>query len=234
MFKVLKRLNEAQARWYVAKEALALGRGGLKAMHEFTGISHPPILRGIRDLRQKHLLGESGRLHRPGGGRKAIEASCPLLKRALGKIMEETSAGDPMSTLCWTSQSTFRIAEELTRQGNAVSQRIVRRKLSALGYSPQGNAKSKEGNAPANRDEQFRKINARSRKFIRHGNPTLSTDTRKRVRVEEFKNRGQLSDQLDIGLGVCHYPPGTSKWNLVEHRRFSSVSLNWKGEPRWL
>ena len=65
MLKVLKTLNEAQARWYVAKEALALGRGGLQAMHELTGMSRPTILKGIRDLRQKSLLGESGRLRRP-------------------------------------------------------------------------------------------------------------------------------------------------------------------------
>lgn len=41
----------------------------------------------------------------------------------------------------------------------------------------------------------------------------------------------QLSDQLDIGMEVCHYPPGTSKRNQVEHRLFSFISLNWKGEP---
>jgi hypothetical protein len=30
---------------------------------------------------------------------------------------------------------------------------------------------------------------------------------------------------------VCHYPPGTSKWNKIEHRLFSFVSMNWKGRP---
>ena len=30
---------------------------------------------------------------------------------------------------------------------------------------------------------------------------------------------------------MCHYPPGTSKWNKVEHRLFSHISLNWKGRP---
>ncbi len=191
ILKVLKTLNEAQARWYVAKEALALGRGGLKAMHELTGMSRPTILRGIRDLRQKHSLGESGRLRRPGGGRKAIEASCPALKRATGKSMEESTAGDPMRLLRWTSKSTYRIAEELTRQVYAVSQRTVHRKLSAMGHSPQGNAERKEGSAPANRDEQFRAINARIRNFIRQGNPALSIDTKKKERVGEFKNPGQ-------------------------------------------
>lgn len=191
MLKVLQALNEAQARWYVAKEALALGRGGLKAMHELTGMSRPTILKGISDLRRKRLLGETGRLRRPGGGRKAIEASDPPLKRALEKIMEETTAGDPMSPLRWTSKSTYRIAEELTHQGHAVSQRTVHRRLSALGYSLQGNAKNKEGSAPANRDEQFRAINARIRNFIQQGNPVLSIDTKKKERVGDFKNPGR-------------------------------------------
>src|SRR5512146_1734893 len=93
IFKVLKTLNETQARRYVAKEALALSHRGLETMDGLTGMSRPTILRGIRDLRQKRLLGESGRLRRPGSGRKAIEVSCPLLKRALGKIIEETTAG---------------------------------------------------------------------------------------------------------------------------------------------
>ena len=117
MLKVLKTLNEAQARWYVATEALALGRGGLKAMHEVTGMSRPTILKGISDLRRRRLLGETGRLRRPGGGRKAIEASDPPLKRALEKIMEETTAGDPMSPLRWTSKSTYRIAEDWPTKG---------------------------------------------------------------------------------------------------------------------
>ena len=32
-------------------------------------------------------------------------------------------------------------------------------------------------------------------------------------------------------MTVCHYPPGTSKWNKIEHRMFSFISLNWKGQP---
>ena len=41
----------------------------------------------------------------------------------------------------------------------------------------------------------------------------------------------QLADQLGRELTVCHYPPGTSKWNKIEHRMFSFISLNWKGQP---
>jgi Rhodopirellula transposase DDE domain len=40
-----------------------------------------------------------------------------------------------------------------------------------------------------------------------------------------------LADQTDLAITVCHFPPGTSKWNKVEHRLFSFISSNWRGEP---
>jgi len=41
----------------------------------------------------------------------------------------------------------------------------------------------------------------------------------------------KLADELKIPVSVCHFPPGTSKWNKVEHRLFSFISQNWRGEP---
>jgi len=41
----------------------------------------------------------------------------------------------------------------------------------------------------------------------------------------------RLADQTRLALRVCHFPPGTSKWNKVEHRLFSFISSNWRGEP---
>ncbi len=41
----------------------------------------------------------------------------------------------------------------------------------------------------------------------------------------------KLADELQIAIRVCHFPPGTSKWNKIEHRMFSFVSLNWRGKP---
>ena len=35
----------------------------------------------------------------------------------------------------------------------------------------------------------------------------------------------------DCEITVCHYPPGTSKWNKIEHRLFSFISMNWRGRP---
>ena len=41
----------------------------------------------------------------------------------------------------------------------------------------------------------------------------------------------RLADQITLPIRVCHFPPGTSKWNKVEHRLFSFISSNWRGEP---
>jgi hypothetical protein len=41
----------------------------------------------------------------------------------------------------------------------------------------------------------------------------------------------QLADELEMPIAVCHFPPGTSKWNKIEHRLFSFISQNWRGKP---
>ena len=41
----------------------------------------------------------------------------------------------------------------------------------------------------------------------------------------------KLSDTLGLMVRVCHFPPGTSKWNKIEHRLFSHISINWRGQP---
>ena len=41
----------------------------------------------------------------------------------------------------------------------------------------------------------------------------------------------KLANEIGVPIRVCHFPPGTSKWNKIEHRLFSYVSLNWRGRP---
>jgi hypothetical protein len=41
----------------------------------------------------------------------------------------------------------------------------------------------------------------------------------------------KFADESSLTLSVCHFPPGTSKWNKIEHRLFSFISSNWRGEP---
>ena len=41
----------------------------------------------------------------------------------------------------------------------------------------------------------------------------------------------QLADETGLKFEVCHYPPGTSKWNKIEHRMFCHITQNWRGKP---
>jgi len=41
----------------------------------------------------------------------------------------------------------------------------------------------------------------------------------------------KLADETGLEIAVCHFPPGTSKWNKIEHRLFSAISQNWRGKP---
>jgi hypothetical protein len=51
-----------------------------------------------------------------------------------------------------------------------------------------------------------------------------------RVRLWKLKLQ-ELADELGIVIVVCHYPPGTSKWNKIEHRMFCHITQNWRGKP---
>ena len=322
-------LNEYQARLFAAEKALELGRGGISRVSELTGMSRVTITGGVRELRGRQRLRsvETGRVRAPGGGRKKVEDANPALRRQLKSIVEETTAGDPMSPLKWTSKSTRTLAEELTGAGHPVSSVTVGRCLVEMGYTLQGNVKMREGPQHPNRDAQFRYLNRQVKAFGRSGDPVISVDTKKKELVGTFKNAGRrwlpqgkpdevmvhdfphlgegkaipygaydiarnravvsvgvthdtaefavesirrwwrldgrkhyrgaqkllicadsggsngnrprgwkvhlqnLSDEIGMPITVCHYPPGTSKWNKIEHRLFSFISLNWKGTP---
>jgi hypothetical protein len=324
---VLGTLNEAQARLFVAERALELGRGGISRLCELTGMSRPTIYKGAAELRAKNrpLTVQSERIRRVGGGRKRVEEVEPQVKQELRRILEETTAGDPMSLLKWTAKSTRSIAEELTRRGYPVSGVTVGRCLHEMDYSLQGNVKSLEGRQHPDRDAQFRYLNSQVKSFVRRGDPVVSVDTKKKELVGAFKNAGRrwqkraeavqvhdfphlgegkaipygtydvardkalvnvgvshdtaqfavesirrwwrllgrkaypratrllicadaggsngnrlrtwklylhaLAADTGMAISVCHYPPGTSKWNKIEHRLFSFISMNWRGKP---
>jgi hypothetical protein len=51
-----------------------------------------------------------------------------------------------------------------------------------------------------------------------------------RVRLWKWELQ-QLANRIGMAFTVCHFPPGTSKWNKIEHRLFSYISTNWRGQP---
>jgi hypothetical protein len=117
--RVLSTLNEYQARLYVADRALDQGRWGISRLSQLTGMSRTTITKAAAELKGREKLTEAGRgrIRETGGGRKKIEEADPGLQAELGRILERTTAGDPMSALRWTNQSTPVIAEELDATG---------------------------------------------------------------------------------------------------------------------
>ena len=325
--KVLSTLNEAQQRWYVADKALDLGWGGISRRSTVTGLSRTTITKAIAEITGRRRLGAGTRVRQAGGGRNAIKDIDAGLLRELQSILEETTAGDPMSLLQWTTTSTRGLAEALTRRGHPVSGRTVARRLHDLDYSLQSNRKTIEGSDHPQRAAQVRYINRQVKRHITSADPVISVDTKKKALIGAFRNTGRtwrkkghpeavnvhdlpqqadgkaftygaydvararavvsvgishdtaefavesirrwwhtdgapryrtstrllicadgggsngsrlrawtlhlqrLANEITIPIPVCHYPPGTRKWNKLEHRLFSCIRLSWKGQP---
>ncbi|MHB1812446.1 MAG: ISAzo13 family transposase [Thermoplasmataceae archaeon] len=327
LVKALKGADEVQARRFAAAMALGIGWGGISRIVELTGMSHSTIEKGIREIQDQERIEKPEKLRADGGGRKKVELKDQKIITDLEIIMDENTAGDPMSFLRWSSKSTRKISDELKSLGHNVGPNTVARLLKEKDYSLQVNVKSFEGLSVEERDAQLRHINEEVKSFAKDGNPVISVDTKKKELVGDFKNAGrtwvkskeprkvnaydfrsmaigmaipygiydvtendgmvnigndhdtsefavesvrqwwsligrhrypdakrllicadgggsngsrnrgwkihlqELVNQIRIPITVCHYPPGTSKWNRIEHRMFSFISMNWKGKP---
>jgi len=303
-----------------------LGRGGIAIVARATGISYRTVQRGLGELERGEEL-DSGRVRRPGGGRKKAVDLDPTLPGDLQKAIEPTTRGDPESSLRWTCKSTRSLTRELSRGGHNVSEYVVRALLHEMGYSLQANRKTREGRQHPDRNAQFEHIDRSVTRQVRGGGPAISVDAKKKELVGDFKNAGRawrprgkphdvrvhdfldpalgkaipyglyeigrnrgwvavgidhdtaqfaaatirrwwqklgrsrypkarslvvvadgggsngvrlrlwkwelqrLADTLQIPVRVHHLPPGTSKWNKIEHRLFSFISKNWQGQP---
>jgi len=73
-----------------------------------------------------------------------------------------------------------------------------------------------------------RRLYPRTKKILITADGGGSNGSRLRLWKLELQ---KLADETQLSLYVCHFPPGTSKWNKVEHRLFSFISSNWRGEP---
>ncbi len=319
-------LDERQRRLLMGAEARILGHGGIRAVAQAAEVSETTVRKGVDELEAG--AEPLGRARRPGGGRKRAAEVDPGLRPALLALVEPDMRGDPMSPLRWTTKSTRRLADQLTRQGHRVSADTVADLLREEGFSLQSNAKTLEGGQHPDRDAQFRYINDRAKEHIGAGDPVISVDTKKKELVGLYKNGGRewepkgapakvkthdfldrqgpgkaipygiydvaantgwvsvgtdhdtaafavasirrwwqargshdypqatrllitadaggsngyrtrawktelaaLAAETGLEITVCHMPPGTSKWNKIEHRLFSHISMNWRGRP---
>lgn len=323
----LSTLNEFDARHFIAIWATEIGWGGVSEVSKLTGKSMNTIRKGISELSKLSKLKENGRLRRKGGGRKKIIEKNPEIERIIENILEENTAGDPMSKLRWTNKSTYSITNELKNKGQNISEDTTGRVIKKLGYSLQANVKSKESGSSEERDSQFKYINEQVKIFAKKNAPIISVDAKKKELVGNFKNNGRkwmkkgkaeivnvydfwflakgkaipygiydinlnngfvnvgidhntsefavesirqwwnnigkknypntkellicadgggsnasrsrlwkfylqkFANKTGLKITVCHFPPGTSKWNKIEHKMFSFISMNWRGKP---
>ena len=179
-------LDERQRRLLLGAEALGLGRGGIKAVAEATGVHPDTVGRGVREAEGR----PEPRVRAPGGGRKKLASTGQQLVPALMALVDPAARGDPVSPLRWTCLSTRNLAGALTKAGHPASDRTVARLLKAGGYSLQGNAKVAEGAQHAGRDAQFRYIAARAGEFLAGGDPVVSVDAKKKEKAGNFANGG--------------------------------------------
>lgn len=318
--------DERGRRRWAATEALALGRGGITIVATATGLSDRTIRNGIKELSSAEPLHSSRQRH-SGGGRKALEYHQAGLRDSIERLVEPMERGDPQSPLRWTCKSINNLRDELREQGYKIGRTKVASILHSLGYSLQGNRKTREGEDHPDRNAQFEHIARRVKAYSRGGRPAVSVDTKKKETLgkkanvgKEYRPKGsplevdvhdfpdkelgkaipygvydidlneawvsvgvsrdtaqfavaairqwwirlgkkryrkptrllitadsggsngnrnrlwkyelqRLADQLDLTIEVCHYPPGTSKWNKIEHRLFCHITRNWGGQP---
>jgi transposase len=318
-------LDERQRRLVMGAEARDLGRGGLSMVARAAGVSLPTVRKAVRETSAG--AEPTGRVRRPGGGRKRLADKDPGLVPALEALVDPETRGDPESPLRWTTKSTRQLAGALSEGGHPVSPWTVGQLLHELDYSLQGARKTIEGSQHPDRDAQFGYINGLAERFLAARLPVISVDTKKKELVGAYKNGGRewqpkgqpvpvkVHDFIDKQLGkaipygvydigadagwvsvgrdhdtaafavesirrwwsamgapayprarqllicadaggsnsyrnrlwkrelsalaaetgltitVCHFPPGTSKWNRIEHRLFAHISMNWRGRP---
>lgn len=183
-------LDERGRRRWAAAEARSLGRGGIAAVAEATGISDRTIRTGIRELHSSSQL-EADRQRRPGGGRKRNQDKQPQLMTALEQLVSPATRGDPTNPLRYTCMSTGNLSAELRRQKLNVSPSTVGRLLKQLGYSLQSNRKTREGSQHPDRNAQFEHINTRVLARHRRSEPAISVDTKKKEPLGNLKNPGR-------------------------------------------
>lgn len=322
---LLPHLDERAQRLALAAEARSLGHGGIAAVARASGSARSRVQQGVAELESG--VEPTGRVRRPGAGRKAVTESDPGVVAALLALVEPTRRGDPESALCWTTLSLKHLAVELTASGHRVSTWTVANLLRAQGFSLQANTKTIEGNQHPDRDGQFCYLNAQAMDHATCGDPVISVDTKKKELIGGYKNNGrewrpkgepvpvgvhdfkdpvlgkvnpygvydvtadsgwvsvgtdhdtsafavnairswwkatgkdaypgasrllitadgggsngyrtrlwktelaQLAAETGLSITCSHLPPGTSKWNKIEHRLFSRISINWRGRP---
>lgn len=135
-----------------------------------------------------------GRTRRKGAGRRPFVEHHPDVIKAIEKIIDGRTYGDPSKMLHWVPQSmSLRKIEAILidEYGIQVSYVKVSQLLTDMGYSKQVNPKMLQAGEPSpDRDEQFGLINDLAKQYLEAGDPMISVDTKKKENIGNFKNNG--------------------------------------------
>ncbi len=249
------QLDERTRRLWAAAEANALGHGGTRTVSKATGMSETTIRLGRRELVACQLSpppAAQRRVRHPGGGRKRLTAKDERLLQALDALVDPTSRGDPVSPLRWTCKSTRQLEAALQSQGFQISHTKIGQCLKKLGYSLQSTRKRYEGKSHPDRDAQFGvgtthdtaqfAVATLRQWWLRMGCVTYPHAKELLITADSGGSNGarcrlwktelqKVADEMGRKITVCHFPPGTSKWNKIEHRMFCHITGNWRGRP---
>lgn len=123
------------------------------------------------------------------GGRKSITELQPEITNVVEGIVSNNTYVSPEKILLWTNLSFRDISEELLKHGFKASKDLVGKILDDLGYSRQVNQKHMQvWKEYLERDKIFERINQTIDEFCQKGNPVISTDTKKKELIGNFKN----------------------------------------------
>ena len=120
-------LDEQQRRLYAGLESLKQGHGGDRQLAQILGLDEETVARGRQQLLEAKV--QRDRVRQPGGGRPRVEKKTPGLLKALARLLQEDTAGDPITGLKWSRRTIDKIAECLREKRLVVSPTTVARLL---------------------------------------------------------------------------------------------------------
>ena len=190
--KLFPELNERQRRLVAAADAMALGYGGIEVIHQASKLARNTLRKGIRELEEGEHLPD-GRCRKAGGGSKRASEKDKTLEEDLLLCIKPATKGDPMSALLWVSKSSRKIQGLLKKQGHQISHTSVRTLLQRNGYTLQSNRKAQEEKTmrEEERDQQFHYISRLAGSYLKGKSPVISSDTKKKELVGNYKNGGR-------------------------------------------
>jgi hypothetical protein len=130
----------------------------------------------------------------------------PTVVTQLQTLVDDATAGDPMTGWRWTHKSTRKLAKAMRRLGFTIGSTTVGRLLRAHQYSLRTNRKRLARTHEPDRDRQFRYIARQRRRFQKQGNPAISIDTKKKEQVGPFKNPGRTWRRQPIDVLDHDFP----------------------------